>query len=67
MSLDLQGHRLSKLEDMLAEVKENVAELTKSMAAIRESLAAYRAVTKFAVALASAVGAMAALLIDWLK
>ena len=65
--MDLNDHRLSRLEEMLAELKEDIVELTRGMAAIRESLAAYRAVTKFAVALASAVGAMAALLIDWIR
>ena len=67
MSLDLNDHRLTRLEEMLDELKASVEELKKSVAQVKESLAVYRGVVKFAVALASAVGALAALLVDWMR
>lgn len=67
MSLDLNDHRLSRLEAMIDELKESITTLHESLSAIKESLAGYRMVMKTLVALASAVGALAALLVEWIQ
>lgn len=64
MSDDVNWHRLNKVEEVLEDLRKEVSELKLEF---RQSLAGYRAVWKFAVALASVVGALAALAVSWLK